>query len=516
MELRVRRAEAREETSPLATLALAAAFALSFAFAVRAARAPRDTGEPLRFTTDSAGASESLPPPQPPQPHEPPLPEPPAAPVDAGLPTDSEDAQAREDTRSAQGPEEARELLVTSLPADERSESSSYARLHAGAPQAAQGIPSARFDEVREAEPRARRVVGTRVVAAPPAPARTRRRAFYASSRYVTAPPAAAPLVSGVWPTFEELADSIFRDAATLAATAPPIAADPAASYAMGGETGLAAGGSANAASGSGAAQGSSDRAGPPGGLSRGGGAGAASSSSGGPIPAAPKAPAGPAPGPVVAPLPLPAPSHIPWRAAQDATGMAFPDISIWRVPHDWDALDRASHGIVVMKVRQAGVDRAFNKSLDEAEKRKMIVIGYAFGYGIDGAAQADALLLNFPPKPGRILMLDLEHNPYGSSMTERQAIDFVERIRARTGSYPMLYTSASRARPGALAKCPRYVAKWSDGAPASEIWQFTNGVVGPTPHSFPGVGSCDINRLKMSYGALRRMAGLDRDVARR
>ncbi len=213
--------------------------------------------------------------------------------------------------------------------------------------------------------------------------------------------------------------------------------------------------------------------------------------------------------------LPVPGPSNIPWRAGPGDTGMIFPDISIWRVPHDWDALDKASDGIIVMKVRQASVDRAFNKSLSEAERRKMIVIGYAFGYGIDGAAQADALLLNFEPKPGRILMLDLEHNPYGSSMNERQAIDFVERIHARTGRYPMLYASASRARPGVLAKCPRYVAQWG-GTPAnSDIWQFTNGVVGPGPHSFPGVGSCDINKLRVAYATLRRWAGLDLILAK-
>lgn len=311
---------------------------------------------------------------------------------------------------------------------------------------------------------------------------------------------AAGPRPSVAWPSLSEMKAAMAADAAAYAASqAPLIGPDPASSFAI--VTSL------TAAPGKGGFgyTGSSGSGGGAGGGAGGGGGGAPG--------AAPSVPAQPKPAsqPKPAQDDKPQSSHgIPWRAGANDTGLLFPDISVWRKPSSWDALNRASSGIIVMKVRQVRIDPTFNGGLDEAEKRKMIVIGYAFGYGADGAMQADALLQNFPPKPGRILMLDLEHNPYGSTMTESQAISFVERIKARTGKYPFLYTSASRARPGALAKCPRYVAQWGSRPAISDVWQFTNGVVGPQPHSFPGVGSCDINRLTMAYGELRAMANLD------
>ncbi|MCX5790522.1 MAG: GH25 family lysozyme [Elusimicrobia bacterium] len=204
--------------------------------------------------------------------------------------------------------------------------------------------------------------------------------------------------------------------------------------------------------------------------------------------------------------------SPIPWTAAANATGLQFPDVSMWRPVSDWKALSNASHGIIEMKVRQSSIDPLYNKDVDQAEKNNMIVIGYAFGYNASGADQADAFYVNFPPKPGRIMMLDLESNG-NNTMTNQQAIDFVNRIKARTGQYPLLYASESRARPGALANCPRYTAAWGPVNPPSgaQLWQFTDGVVGKTPHSFPGVGSCDINQAVITYAQLRQMAGLDK-----
>ena len=203
--------------------------------------------------------------------------------------------------------------------------------------------------------------------------------------------------------------------------------------------------------------------------------------------------------------------ADFPLGAPADKTDLLFPDISMWVHVDDWDALAKYSHGIIEMKVRQAGIDPMYHPDLAQAEKRGMIVIGYAFGYGgVDGAAQADALLKNFPLRPGRIHMLDLERNPYGKTMTSAEAIAFVERYRKRTGRYPLLYAGIYTPRPGVLAKCPRYIPEWGPKlSEKADVWQFTNGKVGPSPHAFPGVGSCDINRLMVSYGTLRGWAGL-------
>lgn len=208
-------------------------------------------------------------------------------------------------------------------------------------------------------------------------------------------------------------------------------------------------------------------------------------------------------------------PRKVPMLAEPTKKGILFPDISAWNHVNNWNALAKASRGIIAMKVRQVKTDPLFHKSLKEAERRRMIVLGYAFGYGASGKDQADAFLKNFPSKPGRIPVLDLERNPYGSGMTTGQAIAFVKRVRERTGRYPILYVSASRPRPGALAQCPLWAAQWGPTKPkGAAIWQFTDGRVGPSPHKFPGIGRVDINRLLVSYATLRRWAGLDRPDA--
>ena len=210
-------------------------------------------------------------------------------------------------------------------------------------------------------------------------------------------------------------------------------------------------------------------------------------------------------------------PADFPLKAPASQKDLLFPDISMWIHVDDWDALAKYSHGIVEMKVRQSSIDPLYHPDLAEAEKRGMIVIGYAFGYGgVDGAVQADAYLRNFPLHPGRIMMLDLERNPYGKTMTSGEAIAFVQRIFKRTGRYPLLYAGIYTPRPGVLAKCPRYTPEWGPRLTgAADIWQFTDGKVGPAPHTFPGIGACAINRLMVTYGTLRGLAGLPAAQAR-
>jgi lysozyme len=191
----------------------------------------------------------------------------------------------------------------------------------------------------------------------------------------------------------------------------------------------------------------------------------------------------------------------------------------------NWDALAKASNGIVGLKAWESGTDKQitkenlanFEKNLQQAEARQMIIIGYAFGVGdVSGAAQADALLALFNmgtpghPAPGHIVALDFEHNPDGPTMTEAEATDFINRVYEQTGRYPILYASEDyTSRPGVLGKCPRWVAAYGPLPSNTAIWQYTDGVLGPGPHSFPGVGSCDINKLLVTYGALRTMVGL-------
>ena len=212
----------------------------------------------------------------------------------------------------------------------------------------------------------------------------------------------------------------------------------------------------------------------------------------------------------------------LPERAPLTQTGINFPDLNTWRVAKDWDALDKASYGIVGMKVYEwnsspsvvNAVVENFKQNLAAATTRQMIIVGYTFGVGgVAGAAQADTTLALFPvgANLGHILVLDLENNPSGASITTAQAEDFVTEVHAKTGRYPFLYTSKNNARySGLLANCPRWIASYISTPPqGATLWQYTDGPLGMAPNTFPGVGSCDINKTMITYGELRQMAGL-------
>jgi lysozyme len=126
----------------------------------------------------------------------------------------------------------------------------------------------------------------------------------------------------------------------------------------------------------------------------------------------------------------------------------------------------------------------------------------YHFGTGEQGgAAQADFFLAH--AAPGELLVLDLEPNPDGASMTLGQGADFVARVQARTGVTPVLYGGSAlkvpgQAPPAPLTECPLFLSQYGPvpvlprGWAAWALWQRSNGVVNAPPSPWPGVGPCD------------------------
>jgi lysozyme len=128
----------------------------------------------------------------------------------------------------------------------------------------------------------------------------------------------------------------------------------------------------------------------------------------------------------------------------------------------------------------------------------------YHFGTGADGAAQADFFLTHAQPTAGTPLVLDLELNTAGLTMTLAEARAFVTRIQAVTGTWPGLYGGsylkeqlAGKADP-VLSQCWLWLSQFGPtpvvppGWSAWTLWQYTDGHVGPPPHTVPGVGPCD------------------------
>ncbi len=65
----------------------------------------------------------------------------------------------------------------------------------------------------------------------------------------------------------------------------------------------------------------------------------------------------------------------------------------------------------------------------------------YHFAVGGDGVGQAEHFLSVVNPGPNDLMVLDLENNRTGSSMTIDDAEEFVDHIHSATGQWPGLYS---------------------------------------------------------------------------
>lgn len=197
----------------------------------------------------------------------------------------------------------------------------------------------------------------------------------------------------------------------------------------------------------------------------------------------------------------------------------------------DWPAFVRAGGLALIHKVSEGKdfIDRRWRENVAAARAGGVELVGlYHFGSSSsDGATQADWMLSCVGCDDAR-LVLDLETNPNGLTMTTAQAADFVSRIHERTGRWPLLYAGASdlRARARAasspvlatLARCDLWLAQYGEpprpGAIPSawrtwSLWQYTNGRDGPRdqrayPRATAGIGNVDRNAFNGDAAALR------------
>jgi lysozyme len=172
-------------------------------------------------------------------------------------------------------------------------------------------------------------------------------------------------------------------------------------------------------------------------------------------------------------------------------------------------------------KVRQSGVfgilhkatqsvsykDPTFDKNRKKAIAADLRVGAYHFGTAGDAIAQAEHLVAT--AGADSLLVLDFEGNPQGHDMSLDEAEHFVHHVKQLTGRYPGLYsghtikealTKAGISTPAQteLSQCWLWIAQyskaplipkvWSDWT----IWQYTDGALGPEPHSVEGIGRCD------------------------
>jgi lysozyme len=144
----------------------------------------------------------------------------------------------------------------------------------------------------------------------------------------------------------------------------------------------------------------------------------------------------------------------------------------------------------------------------------------YHFGTGDDGWMQAEYFLSVVNPGPTDLLVLDFEQNTTGSSMTLADAEKFVTQVQAVTGRWPGLYSGSyikqllGEGQNSTLANCWFWLSEYGSEAhvpanwPTWTMWQYTDGSVGPEPHSVAGVGNCDRDQFNGEMDGLTKLWG--------
>lgn len=159
----------------------------------------------------------------------------------------------------------------------------------------------------------------------------------------------------------------------------------------------------------------------------------------------------------------------------------------------DWDKLATEKRVLAVIHKSTIGIsklDPAYAKRKEEALKRGYLWGSYHWGVAGDPEKQADFYIDSVRPGPDELIALDLEDAQSKKLMNVDEAILFIQRIKARTGRYPVLYTNHSSAKlisekykDSVFTKTPLWYARFRTkvadfplGVWASySLWQFSS-----------------------------------------
>jgi lysozyme len=181
-------------------------------------------------------------------------------------------------------------------------------------------------------------------------------------------------------------------------------------------------------------------------------------------------------------------------------------DLSHHNASVDFAQLAAAGIVGVLHKATQGAsyVDPLYASRQTQARQAGLRWGAYHFGDGSDVPAQAGHFLAGANPAAGDLLALDVEQNTQGSSMTLSQAEAFVQFVFQRTGRWPGVYGGSylkqllGSSTTSALGNCWLWISEYASAPviaplwPQWTLWQYTDGTLGPGPHSIAGVGNCD------------------------
>lgn len=177
----------------------------------------------------------------------------------------------------------------------------------------------------------------------------------------------------------------------------------------------------------------------------------------------------------------------------------------------DWDKLATEPRVVAIIHKSTIGttkLDPGYLERKQEARRRGYLWGSYHWGVTGEPEKQADFYIDTVKPGPDELIALDLEDASSQTLMNVDEAILFVERVKKRTGRYPLLYTNHASAqlisekhKNTVFTRTPlwyaRFKAKVTDFPrgvwPSYTLWQFSSEILPQLP--VPGTKSdMDIN----------------------
>jgi lysozyme len=196
-------------------------------------------------------------------------------------------------------------------------------------------------------------------------------------------------------------------------------------------------------------------------------------------------------------------------------------DLSHWDPADDYEAVKADGIVGVIYKATegQSYTDPTYVSQQHAAKAAGLLWGAYHFADASDVGGQVRNFMGFACPDPDELFCLDWEDNPGGAGkMSADQARDWIEQVEDKLGrpgecviyggntikealdSDPDGFWGSRRlwlCQYGSTPSWPEDI--WS----AYWLWQYTDGQVGPTPHSIDGVGHCDINSYDGAPGDL-------------
>lgn len=187
----------------------------------------------------------------------------------------------------------------------------------------------------------------------------------------------------------------------------------------------------------------------------------------------------------------------------------------------DWNKLATEPRVVAIIHKATIGtrkLDPSYLTRKEEARKRGYLWGSYHWGESGNPERQADYYIDKVKPTPDELIALDLEDAASSELMNADEAIRFVQRVKQRTGRYPVLYTNHASAKlitakfmDSVFAKTPlwyaRFKSKVSDFPsglwPSYTLWQFSSEILlqKPIPGTKPDM---DINVYNGSVEQIR------------